>query len=89
MPEQSKGKNARRPKPGPPSPPATNATGEAPVHERPSPDAPPTERRPAPARRLVADASMLREQPAVAYALAFALLALLLICAFSIYMAAN
>lgn len=89
MPEQSRGKNARRAKPAP-SPPAPKPTDESPSVERQTPAPLPLETsRRQPVRRSAVNASTLRDQPAVAYALAFALLALLLICAFSIYLAAN
>jgi hypothetical protein len=71
----------------PPAPqsPASEQPAPAP---RPTP-APPPEVTERPDPRAVTDTSILRDQPFVAYALVFALLALLLICAFSIYMAAR
>lgn len=87
MPEQpAKGKRASRP-PERPSPPPTPPS-EAPPTPHPTP-APPPDVIEQPDPRAVTGTSILRDQPAVAYALVFALLALLLLCAFSIYMAAH
>lgn len=91
--QSSKGKNARRLRQGQPSPAPSQEATPTPAQEptpqpRPTP-VPPPEVKERPEQARATESDMLRDQPIVAYALVFALLALLLICALSIYMATH
>lgn len=88
--QPAKGRRPRERQAAPPAPPATDQptpdSDPEPLEATSRPELRAPQQPPAPAET---NASILREQPAVAYTLVFALLALLLLCAFSIYMAAH